>query len=81
MIYVILTVDARLRLNYAKSRGANVMSDPTPAELRQESRRLGEAARKEENIEVKRELASRALKCAERAEEIERDSSNKKASS
>lgn len=57
------------------------MSDPTPAELRQESRRLGEAARKEENIEVKRELASRALKCAERAEEIERDSSNKKASS
>lgn len=58
------------------------MADPTPAELREESRRLREAAQKEANPEVKRQLALRALELAQRAEQIERGSdNNKKASS
>ena len=56
------------------------MANPTPTELREESHRLREAARKESNIDVKRQLASRALELAQRAERIERDVSNKTAS-
>ena len=46
---------------------------PTPGQLREESRLLREAARKELNIEVKRSLARRALELAQRAEKIERE--------
>ena len=46
---------------------------PRPAQLREESRLLREAARKEQNIEIKRRLASRALELALLAEKIERE--------
>jgi len=45
---------------------------PTPAELRQQSRALREAADGETNSESKRKLAIRALALAELAEQIER---------
>lgn len=48
------------------------MTELTIEELREEARRLREAARKELNLEVKRQLALRALKLAERAEDLER---------
>ena len=51
-------------------------SDETrsPAQLREESRNLREAARRETNLEIKRKLAERALELAQLAENIERES-------
>ena len=46
----------------------------SPEELREESRLLREAARKEQNIEIKRRLAQRALELALLAERIGRES-------
>lgn len=54
------------------------MAEPTAAELREESRRLRAAARKELDSEIKRKLASRALELAERAEELDRKGSEKR---
>ncbi|HVM79928.1 MAG TPA: hypothetical protein VMU06_12985 [Stellaceae bacterium] len=45
----------------------------TPAQLREESRNLRDAARAETNLEIKRALAERALKLAQLAEKIERE--------
>jgi hypothetical protein len=50
-----------------------------PAELREESRRCREAARKASDIELKRSLASRALALALLAEQVERQEAARQA--
>ena len=48
------------------------MPNQRVSELREESRRLREAARQEPNVDKKQRLAERALELAQEAERLER---------